>query len=101
PVRRRDVGAAERAGLGGPALSDGRAGSALSAQLDAAVAAVRERIGPVQPAVGLILGSGLGGFAERLEEAAAVPYQEIPGFAQSTVVGHAGRLVYGRHNGLA
>jgi len=82
-------------------LSDGRAGSELSAQLDAAVAAVRERIGPVQPAVGLILGSGLGGFAERLEEAAAVPYQEIPGFAQSTVVGHAGRLVIGRRHGLA
>ncbi|MET0622804.1 MAG: purine-nucleoside phosphorylase [Pyrinomonadaceae bacterium] len=46
--------------------------------------------------VALILGSGLGAFAGELEEAEAVPYSEIPGFARPTVEGHAGRLVIGR-----
>ena len=46
--------------------------------------------------VGLILGSGLGAFADDLEEAVAISYEEIPGFARSTVEGHAGRLVVGK-----
>jgi purine-nucleoside phosphorylase len=46
--------------------------------------------------VGLVLGSGLGAFADDLEDAVAIPYEEIPGFARSTVEGHAGRLVLGR-----
>jgi purine-nucleoside phosphorylase len=46
--------------------------------------------------VGLILGSGLGAFADDLEDAVAVSYEEIPGFARSTVEGHAGRLVVGK-----
>jgi purine-nucleoside phosphorylase len=46
--------------------------------------------------VALVLGSGLGAFADELEEAVAVPYSEIPGFARPTVEGHAGRLVIGR-----
>jgi purine-nucleoside phosphorylase len=46
--------------------------------------------------VGLILGSGLGAFADDLEEAVAISYEEIPGFARSTVEGHAGRLVMGK-----
>jgi purine-nucleoside phosphorylase len=53
------------------------------------------------PEVGLILGSGLGSFADRLEEAVAIPYADIPGFAASTVPGHAGRLVLGRRSGRA
>jgi inosine/guanosine/xanthosine phosphorylase family protein len=48
------------------------------------------------PSVALILGSGLGGLADRVEDAIAVPYDEIPGFARPTVLGHAGRLVSGR-----
>ena len=51
--------------------------------------------------VALILGSGLGAFADELEDAAAVPYDEIPGFARPTVEGHAGRLVLGRVGGVA
>src|SRR5215212_8952713 len=44
---------------------------------------------------GLVLGSGLGAFADDLEDAVAIPYGEIPGFARPTVEGHAGRLVAG------
>lgn len=46
--------------------------------------------------VALVLGSGLGAFADELEGAQAIPYDEIPGFARPTVEGHAGRLVVGR-----
>lgn len=46
--------------------------------------------------VALVLGSGLGAFAETLREAVIVPYEEIPGFARSTVEGHSGRLVIGQ-----
>lgn len=47
----------------------------------------------------LVLGSGLGAFADGLEDAQAIPYDEIPGFARPTVEGHAGRLVVGRVGG--
>jgi len=50
--------------------------------------------------VALVLGSGLGAFADDLEDAVAIPYSEIPGFAQPTVEGHAGRLVIGRVKGV-
>ena len=50
--------------------------------------------------VALVLGSGLGAFADGLEDALAVPYSEIPGFARPTVEGHAGRLVFGRVEGV-
>jgi purine-nucleoside phosphorylase len=43
----------------------------------------------------LVLGSGLGALADELQDAVAIPYDEIPGFARSTVEGHAGRLVLG------
>jgi len=46
--------------------------------------------------IALVLGSGLGAFADELQDATAIPYREIPGFAQSTVEGHAGRLVIGK-----
>jgi purine-nucleoside phosphorylase len=75
----------------------GRLGASdLTSELAAAVAAIRAVAGDVAPTVGLILGSGLGGFADRLEDRAVVPYNDIPGFAVSTVPGHAGRLVLGR-----
>jgi purine-nucleoside phosphorylase len=51
--------------------------------------------------IGLVLGSGLGAFADDLEDAVAIPYDEIPGFARSTVEGHAGRMVLGRVGGVA
>ena len=66
----------------------------------AAVAALlRERAGGRTPALGIVLGSGLGGLADVLEEAVAVPYAEIPGFPTSTVAGHAGRFLVGELEG--
>ena len=50
----------------------------------------------VQVTVAIVLGSGLGAFAHDLTEATQIPYDEIPGFARSTVEGHAGRLVIGK-----
>ncbi len=50
--------------------------------------------------VALILGSGLGAFADDMDDAVALPYADIPGFARSTVEGHAGRLVLGKVDGV-
>jgi len=49
-----------------------------------------------RPSVAVVLGSGLGGFAEELSASSLLPYKEIHGFAQATVEGHAGRLVIGK-----
>jgi purine-nucleoside phosphorylase len=54
----------------------------------------------VHPRIALVLGSGLGGFADRVEEARTLPTSEIPGYPRSTVAGHAGRLVAGRVEGV-
>lgn len=53
-----------------------------------------------EASVGIVLGSGLGAFAEDLEQPVAIPYDEIPGFAHATVEGHAGRLVLGAAEGV-
>jgi purine-nucleoside phosphorylase len=66
----------------------------LSARLAACTALIRTRTG-APPQVAAILGSGLGGFAGRLQQAVAIPYDELPGFPVSRVAGHAGRLVVG------
>jgi purine-nucleoside phosphorylase len=50
----------------------------------------------LRPQVGLVLGSGLGEFADRLSDAAYIPYQHIPSFPRSTAIGHAGRMVIGK-----
>jgi purine-nucleoside phosphorylase len=75
------------------------AGLPLLARLDEAAAAVRARTS-LRPAVGVVLGSGLGAFADALEDAVAVPYAAIPHFPQATVAGHAGALVLGRSRGV-
>lgn len=49
----------------------------------------------------VVLGSGLGAFAEGLENAVRIPYDEIPGFSESTVEGHAGQLVLGEAGGVS
>jgi len=49
----------------------------------------------LRPRIGLVLGSGLGAFADSLPDATRVPYSDIPSFPQSTAIGHAGRLVIG------
>lgn len=53
----------------------------------------------IRPRVGIVLGSGLGQVADAMEDAAAIPYGEIPFFPHSNVVGHAARLVLGRIGG--
>ena len=61
--------------------------------------AIRSRTSIEARAV-LILGSGLGGYAARVQDATVIPYTELPGFLPSGVEGHAGRLVLGVHRGL-
>ena len=55
---------------------------------------IRSRIS-VEPRIAVVLGSGLGGFADDFDDAVAIPYEDIPGFVRSTAQGHAGRLVIG------
>ena len=64
-------------------------------EIEAAAEVVRGETG-LFPAVALILGSGLGGFADELAEAVPIEYSRLPGFPRSTVQGHAGRLVLGQ-----
>lgn len=52
------------------------------------------------PRVAIVLGTGLGGLADRLQDAEALPYTSIPHFPRSTVAGHAGRLVLGTLGGV-
>jgi purine-nucleoside phosphorylase len=53
------------------------------------------------PKVGLILGSGLGGYADKLANATAIDYADIPYFPRSRIPGHRGRLILGERNGVA
>jgi purine-nucleoside phosphorylase len=55
----------------------------------------------LRPQIAVVLGSGLGAFADELETAARIPYARIPGFPRSTAVGHAGQLVIGKSSGVA
>jgi xanthosine phosphorylase len=61
---------------------------------------LRARLGARRPKLAVVLGSGLGPLADRVEDAVAIPYGEIPGFHVSSVPGHAGRLVAGRLAGV-
>ena len=72
------------------------AGPARPVMIEEAAAAVRGRLDGRAPTVAIVLGSGLGQFAERLEDAVRVPYGEIPHFPSPTVIGHSGELVAGR-----
>ncbi len=66
----------------------------ISKKLGAAAASLRS-LTDFRPQAVLVLGSGLGGFAERMKVEQIIPYSEIEGFPTSTVSGHAGRLVLG------
>ncbi len=69
--------------------------TSLYERAEHATRVIRARIN-VDPRIAIVLGSGLGGFADDFDEAAAIPYEEIPGFVRSTAQGHAGRLVVGK-----
>ena len=68
------------------------------ARLDALEAAVRER-SAIVPAIGVVLGSGLGDLADVLEDGVAIPFDELPGWPAATAPGHAGRLLLGTIGG--
>lgn len=67
--------------------------------LDDAVRAIRAR-SSLQPAAGVVLGSGLGGLADSLDGVVEIPYAELPGWPEATAVGHAGTLVLGTLDGV-
>lgn len=66
-----------------------------TADARAAADHVRSRFGDVKPVAALILGSGLGGLADRISDAQRIPFGQIPGFPSATVAGHAGVLISG------
>ena len=68
--------------------------TSLSEKIKATAAFLKEK-GMTEPEFGLILGSGLGELAEEIENAVSLDYADIPNWGRSTVVGHAGKLVYG------
>lgn len=72
----------------------------MAAAPTAAVAALQGRGLDALPSLAIVLGTGLGPFADEVEEPAAISYAEIPGFPKPTVEGHAGRLVVGRIEGM-
>lgn len=66
--------------------------------IERCVSIIRERT-DMEPEIGLILGSGLGSYAERIENAVVIPYKDLPDFPVSTVAGHAGQFVIGTCGG--
>lgn len=70
----------------------------LEKQINETVEYIRSKIGIV-PEAAIVLGSGLGGFADQLEDAVRIPYEEIPGFVRSTAPGHKGQIVCGKKSG--
>lgn len=75
------------------------ADNVLKANLEEAAGVLRERLGNRKPAVGIVLGSGLGPLAEQIENAVIVPFGEIPHMKRSTATGHKGRFVCGELGG--
>ena len=76
-------------------MAEGTAGTGLYERAEHAARVIRART-KLEPRIALVLGSGLGAFADDFEEAVGIPYEEIPGFVSSTAQGHAGRLVIGK-----
>jgi len=72
----------------------------LSERIAASTAYIAEQLGGLKPRVGMILGSGLGDYANELENAVKIPYADIPGFLRSTVEGHEGQFVAGTRGGV-
>ena len=70
----------------------------LQDKISAAAAYILERTA-MRPTVALVLGSGLGDYAETLEQSVRIPYSEIPNFPQPTVEGHTGAFVFGIKEG--
>ncbi|HUS09965.1 MAG TPA: purine-nucleoside phosphorylase [Pyrinomonadaceae bacterium] len=73
--------------------------SDLYSRAENAARTINARVG-VQAQIAIVLGSGLGDFAEEFENAVSLPYREIPGFVASTAQGHVGSLVAGKIEGV-
>lgn len=71
----------------------------LGGVMSTAASAVRQAT-PIEPLIGVVLGSGLGAFAEALSERVELPYAAIPGMPVSKVLGHEGNLCLGRISGV-
>ena len=71
------------------------ASTSLYERAEHAARTIRARMS-VEPRIAIVLGSGLGGFADDFDDAVRIPYEEIPGFPRSTVEGHEGRLIAGK-----
>ena len=71
-----------------------------AAEALAAARALRGRLGDISPVAAIVLGSGLGGLADQIENAASVSYRDVPGFPAATVAGHAGKLIAGSLRGV-
>ena len=69
-----------------------------TAKIKAAAEFIRGKVA-LRPTIGLVLGSGLGDFADTLEDAVRISYSEIPNFPVPTIAGHSGALVFGRKCG--
>ncbi len=67
--------------------------------LEGAVRRIREET-DLEPVVGVVLGSGLGGLADEVQDRVEIPYDQIPGWPVSTAIGHAGVLVLGTVDGV-
>lgn len=74
-------------------------GAPLFERVHAAARAAAEQLNLVTPQVAVVLGSGLGGVADGLVDAHRVAYSSLPGFPETTVAGHPGRLVAGKLGG--
>ena len=74
--------------------------SPISHSADQAAALITMQYADYHPQVGIVLGSGLGGFVEYLERPVVIPYKELPGFPEASVHGHAGNLVLGTYAGV-
>jgi len=71
----------------------------MNDEIKAVAETILARAGDLRPRMALVLGSGLGGLAERIEQPVVLPYEELPGFPRPGVEGHAGRLIVGRLGG--
>lgn len=71
----------------------------MKEQIQSVVDQIKTKIGDKKPKIAMVLGSGLGGVADAIEEPVFIPYEDVKNFPRSTVKGHAGRLVIGKLKG--
>ena len=67
--------------------------------INEAAAYIQGKLGDFKPLAGIVLGSGLGKLADKIEDAITIPYKDIPNFSVSTATGHKGNLIAGRLGG--